>query len=352
CLTTSVGGGSTMAAKEFEDTWAYNTIGSPFPDNPVRVKGQQNMYVALWYKFGKPIHGRAWNNNGNVECSFPYSRVELTGARDLGGQIQILTAVEQDPSTMYQKAGFWYEWRPYKDREKAHLQLVRCGQSCPVIMQSKDGKTLLGYLDMGTDVASVGNNGKSEQISGGPVQEMMVLFRNTMAPDSIPVIEDTWIDIKYRDPFPANKNPIPAANRKVKNDDGTEMFQYVALWYKHGEPVFGRAYPDCSDKVLASFGYNGQENAGAEIGSFQMVIAPPNLAFEYRWLPYREAKAGGPFKPMHVGCCTPCLLKDAKGVERLGNLHMGTEKATAGCGGKDAAVSGPAVLDFLVLCRN
>lgn len=66
-----------MAVKEFEDTWAYNTIGSPFPDNPVRVKGQQNMYVALWYKFGKPIHGRAWNNNGNVECSFPYSRVGL-----------------------------------------------------------------------------------------------------------------------------------------------------------------------------------------------------------------------------------------------------------------------------------
>ncbi|KHN87633.1 hypothetical protein Tcan_06380 [Toxocara canis] len=341
-----------MAVKEFEDAWAYNTIGSPFPDNPVRVKGQQNMYVALWYKFGKPIHGRAWNNNGNVECSFPYSKVELTGARDLGGQIQILTAVEQDPSTMFQKAGFWYEWRPYKDREKSHLQLVRCGQSCPMIMNSKDGKTLLGYLDMGTDVASVGNNGKSEQISGGPVQDMLVLFRNTMAPDAVPIIEDTWIDIRYRDPFPANKNPIPAANRKVKNDDGTEMFQYVALWYKHGEPVFGRAYPDCSDKVLASFGYNGQENAGAEIGSFQMVVAPPNLAFEYRWLPYREAKAGGEFKPMHVGSCTPCLLKDAKGVERLGNLNLKTEKATAGCGGKDAAVSGPAVLDFLILCRN
>lgn len=67
--------------KEFEDTWAYNTIGSPFPDNPVRVKGQQNMYVALWYKFGKPIHGRAWNNNGNVECSFPYSKVPYLMSR-------------------------------------------------------------------------------------------------------------------------------------------------------------------------------------------------------------------------------------------------------------------------------
>ena len=46
------------------------------------------MYVALWYKHGKPIHGRSWNNGGVVECSFPYKDAELTGAKDLGGQIQ------------------------------------------------------------------------------------------------------------------------------------------------------------------------------------------------------------------------------------------------------------------------
>ncbi|KAJ1375016.1 hypothetical protein KIN20_038239 [Parelaphostrongylus tenuis] len=61
-------------------------LSAPFPDNPVRVPGQQNMYVALWHKNGKPIHGRAWNNKGGVECSFPYSKVELYGAKDLGGQ--------------------------------------------------------------------------------------------------------------------------------------------------------------------------------------------------------------------------------------------------------------------------
>uniref|UniRef100_A0AC35G3N0 Uncharacterized protein n=1 Tax=Panagrolaimus sp. PS1159 TaxID=55785 RepID=A0AC35G3N0_9BILA len=53
-----------------EDTWAFQPIGSPFPDNPVKAMGQQNMYVALWYKHGKPVHGRAWNNGGVVECSF------------------------------------------------------------------------------------------------------------------------------------------------------------------------------------------------------------------------------------------------------------------------------------------
>ena len=40
-----------------EDTWAFQPIGAPFPDNPVKAMGQQNMYVALWYKHGKPIHG-------------------------------------------------------------------------------------------------------------------------------------------------------------------------------------------------------------------------------------------------------------------------------------------------------
>lgn len=72
-----------------EDEWAFGPIGSPFPDNPVRVLGQQNMYVALWYKYGVPIHGRAWNNGGVLECSFPYKKAELTGVKDLGGQIQV-----------------------------------------------------------------------------------------------------------------------------------------------------------------------------------------------------------------------------------------------------------------------
>lgn len=72
-----------------EDIWAFGPIGSPFPDNPVRVLGQPNMYVALWYKHGMPVHGRAWNNGGVLECSFPYKKAELTGVKDLGGQIQV-----------------------------------------------------------------------------------------------------------------------------------------------------------------------------------------------------------------------------------------------------------------------
>lgn len=40
-----------------EDTWAFQPIGAPFPDNPVKALEQQNQYVALWYKNGKPLHG-------------------------------------------------------------------------------------------------------------------------------------------------------------------------------------------------------------------------------------------------------------------------------------------------------
>lgn len=97
--------------------------------------------------------------------------MELTGARDLGGQIQILTCSEQDPVEQFKKSGFWYEWRPYKDRENDQLlQLVRCGQSTPVLMKAKDGNTLLGYIDMSTDVANVGYKGKNETLAGGDIQ--------------------------------------------------------------------------------------------------------------------------------------------------------------------------------------
>ncbi|ULU05776.1 hypothetical protein L3Y34_018009 [Caenorhabditis briggsae] len=76
-----------------EDTWAFQPIGSPFPPIPVKCMGEQNMYVALWYKHGKPIHGRSWNNGGVVECSFPYKEAELITKQQLEGQIQVLQYV-------------------------------------------------------------------------------------------------------------------------------------------------------------------------------------------------------------------------------------------------------------------
>lgn len=89
----------------------------------------------------------------------------------MGGQIQILTCSEQDPMEQFKKSSFWYEWRPYKDRENDQLlQLVRCGQSTPVLMKTKDGKDLLGYIDMDKEIGNVGYNGKNETLSGGEIQ--------------------------------------------------------------------------------------------------------------------------------------------------------------------------------------
>uniref|UniRef100_A0AC34RAH3 Uncharacterized protein n=1 Tax=Panagrolaimus sp. JU765 TaxID=591449 RepID=A0AC34RAH3_9BILA len=361
-----------------EDTWAFQPIGAPFPDNPVRVKGQQNMYVALWYKHGKPIHGRAWNEAGQVQCSFPYSKKELTGThgkpihgrawneagqvqcsfpyskkeltgtRDLGGQIQILTYTGD-----FNTLGYWYEWLPFKSRDQPHLQLVRCGMSAPVLMKHTDGREFLGYIDMGSEIASYSVDGKAYEVAGGPVQELCVIFRNLRPPPTgIKIVDDQWIDIKYMDKFPGNA--FPADNgRMLKQDDGRSMIQYIALWYKHGNPVFGRAFPNEAGKLLAHFGWDKQENAGPEIGSLQLLAAipPENMGMEYKWVPFKQRNDGG-FHPVHVGDSSPCILKDAKGVERLGNVHLKLEKASAGVGGAELAMVGPAVQDLLVLVRK
>ncbi|GMT08573.1 hypothetical protein PENTCL1PPCAC_30747, partial [Pristionchus entomophagus] len=334
------------AAKE--DSWAFQEIGTPFPDDPVRIPAQQNMYVALWYKFGKPVHGRAWNNDGVVECSFAYSKVELTGKRDLGGQIQILTYKGD-----YNSNGYWYQWLPLKvrDEQRKDLELVRCGQSTPVMMKTKDGKDLLGFLDLGVEEAKVGNAGKSEGCAGGDTKNLLGIFRTLSPPPTgVMTYDDIWCDTKYRNPFPPAA--MLADNRPLTTDNGGKSNQYVALWYKHGEPVFGRAYPDEAGKVLATFGQNNQENSGQEIGSFQMLCTPPpgSEGLNYQWRPYSQSKTDG-FVPVHVGDCTPCILKDGA-HELCGNINTAKERATAGWNGKEKVIEGPKCAPLLVLCKK
>ncbi|VDK82158.1 unnamed protein product [Onchocerca ochengi] len=45
---------SNSAAQK--DTWAFDPIGSSFPDNSVHASDQSNYYIAVFYKYGKPIH--------------------------------------------------------------------------------------------------------------------------------------------------------------------------------------------------------------------------------------------------------------------------------------------------------
>ncbi|VDN29234.1 unnamed protein product [Cylicostephanus goldi] len=104
-----------------EDTWAWQPIGAPFPDNPIRVPGQQNMYVALWYKYGKPIHGRAYNDDGGVQCSFPYKKFELKTKTELEGNIQILTYKGN-----FKSLGYWSVYKVEKTRHIYSVSIVVC----------------------------------------------------------------------------------------------------------------------------------------------------------------------------------------------------------------------------------
>ncbi|CAP23527.1 Protein CBG03112 [Caenorhabditis briggsae] len=211
-----------------EDTWAFQPIGSPFPPIPVKCMGEQNMYVALWYKHGKPIHGRSWNNGGVVECSFPYKEAELITKQQLEGQIQVLHKGSSDGNNAF--SGFWYEWIKYKDRieklDDKH-QLVRCGDSFPIFWKRKEGN-LLGYVDSKTEEAWFSFNGKVIKQVGPQLSDMHIITRNCIGgpphcecdncpkpppPPPIPppgpppprVVHDEWIDIREGDPFPTRK---------------------------------------------------------------------------------------------------------------------------------------------------
>jgi hypothetical protein len=157
-----------------EDSWAWNLIETPFPDGPVKAFGQQNMYIGLWYKNGKPTFGLTYNDGGIVKCSFPYAllKVELSGKRDLGGQIQILQYKDN-----HLKVGFWYNWFVFLSR--SHLislfrmkfsecpkqnddkrELVRCGSAMPILWSDRPEGALMGSLDMQTEVAAFPFGGK------------------------------------------------------------------------------------------------------------------------------------------------------------------------------------------------
>ncbi|EYC46286.1 hypothetical protein Y032_0402g806 [Ancylostoma ceylanicum] len=166
-----------LQAQPKDDTWAFQKIGTAFPPNPVKVLGEQNMYVALWYKHGKPIHGRSWNNGGVVECSFPYKKAELCTAQQLEGNIQVLQYTGDHNSQ-----GFWYEWIKYKDRlEKTEGRtLLHCGDSFPILWKDRPEGALLGYVDNKTEIALFSCDGKVYERKGPELNEMYIIMRNTV----------------------------------------------------------------------------------------------------------------------------------------------------------------------------
>ncbi|KHJ82433.1 hypothetical protein OESDEN_17873 [Oesophagostomum dentatum] len=196
----------------------------------------------------------------------------------------------------------------------------------------------------------VGYNRTVEQIAGGPTQQCLGLFRNYKEPPLKMVEEDQWDDIKWGDPFP--KNTEPALKRELKAASDRPKYQYVALWYKHGEPVFGYAFPN-GGKLNASFGAKNQENHGKEIGSLQILTLPdPScMGLEYKWMPLSQGRAESAknWEAVHVGKVAPCVCVDEKGIETLGCINLTNEIASIGWEGKQKMFTGTTPQRFHVL---
>ncbi|KAF1756854.1 hypothetical protein GCK72_013308 [Caenorhabditis remanei] len=362
-----------------EDTWAFQPIGSPFPPSPVKCMGEQNMYVALWYKHGKPIHGRSWNNGGVVECSFPYKEAELTTKAQLEGQIQVLQYVGD-----HNNQGFWYEWIKYKDRiekiDDKH-QLFRCGDSFPIFWKRKEGN-LLGYVDNKTEEAWFSFNGKVIKQVGPQLNDMYIITRNCIGgpphcecdncpkpppPPPIPppgpppprVMHDEWIDIREGDPFPTRKL-VQALDKTLDTLPGVNPDQYVALWYMQGEPVMGRVWNE-GGKVAANFSWFNNEYCKG-VGSIQLLVrlGPHVVGYEYGWIPFPEAatfEEGKTWKPVHVnnhkGDISVGVVNLAGGKQILAKVDVRNESYGYGYQGKEIAARGPACASSVtVLCRK
>ena len=355
------------AAKKKEDEWAWCKIGDPTPEGVVRAKGELNQFVALWYKNGKPVFGRAWNNGGVVECSFPYNKNELTGKAQLGGEIQILTNKGDFSSN-----GFWYDWVAFKDRRQDHLATVYCGQAAPIYTKNAKQEALVGNMNLTNEVASVSYEGRADEFEGRAVESMLVPVRNFKNPlgDEKPpqpveeglgqkIVElggefgqDLWQDVRVGDLWPSHT--VAGWGRPLKvSSDGTTQDSCAALWYQHGIPVMGRCWKTPEGKVQASFGWFGHEYTNA--GSFQILRHHNSKShgFEYKWMSYADLKANTEgWTKVHVSNIAPCINLTPDGCERLGKIDMFKEVASYGWEGKEIVTEGPAVAPFIILCRR
>jgi len=352
-----------------DDVWAWNEMETPFPDNPIKVIGQQNQYVALWYKNGKPCHGRAWNDGGVVKASFAYpvNKSELCKKSELGGQIQILQ-YKGDHNSL----GYWYNWIKYSarpDLDAKDKQMVKCGNSIPILWNDRPGGAILGFLDTSTEVASFAADGKYVAKEGGQLKDMLIIVRELVGgPPGCPctpcggkpvvrVMLNEWADFRAGDPFPPSKC-VQALFRPLNTLPGESPDQFVALWYQQGEPVMGRIYKDANGKIAANFGWGGHEYKN-NIGSIQVLFEMPEhvRGFDYAWKEFPEAAKFGDkeWHPVHVnhhkGDISPGVLI-IDGKEILGKVDVRNERATIGYAGAEKVLVGPAVHSCKVLCRK
>ncbi|MCP3665795.1 MAG: hypothetical protein GY696_25415, partial [Gammaproteobacteria bacterium] len=164
-----------------------------------------------------------------------------------------------------------------------------------------------------------------------------------------PLGEDGWVDLRVKShKFP--RCSVKALGRPLKLEDGSKQEQAVCLWYKHGEPVMGRAYDvGC---LAATFGWEGKEFSG-DVGSIQVLCyhSKEEQGFEITWRPFKDIRTEG-WEPIHVKDCAPCVITTPSGAERLGKVQMSLARASVAWGKKEDIYTGPEVKEFMVLCRK
>lgn len=351
--------------KILDDTWTYQNVGTPFPSNGQKAPGESNKYVALWYKHGRPVMGMAWNDSGVVKCEFTIDKKMYTGT-DVGGTIQLLT-YEGTHVTKF----FYYDWvtvAKLKSSSEGIYEQVRCGNAAPVFWKEKG---LLGNYDIEKQLGTFAEmKEKPKELicqdpnqlyvivrvtSGGPPFCQCDVCLSEKQPRTLkkPLSVNDWEDYNWGSPWPKQKPIIAALNKALKTPSGPQE-QFVALWYRHGKPVMGRAWNN-NGKIDASFVDGLREFTGQTVGSMQLLVQMPATAvgYDYVWLPYEQAHQfrDKDFLPVHMDYVCPVIIaKD--GYETLGCVDMKTETATVALNGKIISLEGGQVKSLLVLCRR
>uniref|UniRef100_A0A915CTJ9 Uncharacterized protein n=1 Tax=Ditylenchus dipsaci TaxID=166011 RepID=A0A915CTJ9_9BILA len=248
-----------------EDTWAFQLYGTPFPEMPVKCFGQQNQYVAL--------------------C-FPYSKAELTGTRDLKGEIQVLQYKGDHLSLGYWcSLGYW---------------ILRLKQLCFSRQNHYEGH-------------------------GNALDDMLIIVRE---------LKGGLRPANVSNVVPPVAPAAPPANLIMTHNWPTSelvirfllLKQFVLL--ASGEPVMGRIWND-KGKIAACFSLGGHEYRNS-IGSIQVLLDLPERVrgYDYDWRSFKEAadfSANKEWHPVHVnhhkGDISPgVLLIDGK--EMLGRADL------------------------------
>jgi len=273
----------------------------------------------------------------------------------------------------HRSQGFWYDWIHYAERfdKTDERQLVKCGDSMPILWTDRPEGALLGYLDNKTEIAWFAHDKKVEQVTGNALSSMLILVRQLKGgPPTCScswcsekpverVMYNEWTDLRVGDDFPVGK-AIRALDRPLQTLPGEQSDQFVALWYQQGEPVMGRVWND-KGKVAACFSWGNHEYRGHSVGSVQVLTEIPEhmRGFDYKWIDFKEAARfdlqAKEWHPVHVDNrkydISPAVLI-IDGREILGKVDVRNERATAGHGKMEKVLVGPAVHSCKVLCRK